>query len=52
VLAYSGQRVTDWTISKKNSEQAKFMRALLNSPAHRLVLMEQKDYSGRSDDLS
>jgi len=52
VLAYSGQRVTSWTMSKKPSEQAEFIRGLLDRPIPRLVLMEQKDYSALPDDLS
>jgi len=52
VLAYSGRRVTDWTQSKKPSERAEFVRALLNRPIPRLVLMEQKDYLALPDDLS
>jgi len=52
VLAYSGRWVTDWTDSENPSEQAEFMRELLNRSIPRLLLMEQKDYSALPDDLS
>ncbi len=52
VLAYSGQRITNWTMSKKPSEQAEFIRGLLERPISRLVLMEQRDYSALPDDHS